>query len=242
MKGLFITFLLGLFFLFGIPVANIVEKRREETVHFLISIAFGSLFALVVFDFLPEIISSSRGLGILYSILFILLGLFLLKILDIFTPDHHGNEKSREGEIVHIGIISTVAIVLHNIVEGMSVYSLSSSSLKDGIILALGVGLHNIPMGIFIYSTLKNEKMYKKIPILFFVFISTFLGGLIMNIFSSYISEGVVHYLTCVALGMVLYIVVFELLHEVLETKKKWKTALFVLIGFVFVLITILFA
>ena len=54
--------------------------------------------------------------------------------------------------------MSSVAIILHNIIEGMAVYSMAAESLNVGVMIAFGVGLHNIPMGMIIYSTLVKEK------------------------------------------------------------------------------------
>ena len=122
--------------------------------------------------------------------------------------------------------MSAIAIVLHNIVEGMTVYSVASQSLNSGITLALGVALHNIPMGAFIYSTLKSESKGKRNTILILSSFSTFIGGLVMMGLSSILSPSFFIVLMSLALGMVLYILFWELMPSALHSKEK-KTTIF---------------
>ena len=139
----------------------------------------------------------------------------VLKLLDKFVPEHD-NEHSlshecTEENLMHIGIVSSLAIILHNIIEGMAVYSMTIESVKLGLLVALGVGLHNIPMGMVIYSTLEKEKKNKKIILLSLVVLSTFIGGLLMLLISNLLNEFVMGILICITLGMLLYIIIFEL-------------------------------
>lgn len=135
--------------------------------------------ALAAADIIPEILHEMSGTGLIKAVLFTAAGIVFLKLLDRFVPEHHGDEES-PGAMIHIGIISALAIMLHNIIEGMAVYELGADSLRQGVIFAIGVGLHNIPMGMLVYSTLKDETRVKKYTVLFAVMISTFAGGLVM--------------------------------------------------------------
>ena len=206
---LVITFLLGLFFAAGAAAARLSDNTRKIE-EISISVAAGAMSALAAADIIPEILHEMSGTGLIKAVLFTAAGIVLLKLLDRFVPEHHGDEES-PGAMIHIGIISALAIMLHNIIEGMAVYELGADSLRQGVIFAIGVGLHNIPMGMLVYSTLKGETGVKKYTVLFAVMISTFAGGLVMAALGSCMSHTLIDLLTCLTLGMIIYIISSEL-------------------------------
>lgn len=206
---LVITFLLGLFFVAGAAAARLSDNTRKIE-EISISVATGAMSALAAADIIPEIFHEMSGTGLIKAVLFTAAGVVFLKLLDRFVPEHHGDEES-PGAMIHIGIISALAIMLHNIIEGMAVYELGADSLRQGVIFAIGVGLHNIPMGMLVYSTLKGETGVKKYTVLFAVMISTFAGGLVMAALGSCMSHTLIDLLTCLTLGMIIYIISSEL-------------------------------
>lgn len=234
--ALMVTLVLAFAFLIGILLGKFGQEERIEKIS--VSLSFGSLVGVVLLDMIPEIVESTDSVKtFLFFFFFVLFGFVLLLILDRFVPEHEGSEKSAEGNMAHIGIMATSAVAIHNIVEGMSVYSVSSVVLKSGIILALGVALHNIPLGMLIYSTVKNEeKRKKKYLVIILSSFSTFIGGLIMASLSRFISPIIVEALTSVALGMVLYILSMELLPSFKHFDNKKKVLLWAVVGFLLVL------
>ena len=206
---LVITFLLGLFFAAGAAAARLSDNTRKIE-EISISVAAGAMSVLAAADIIPEILHEMSGTGLIKAVLFTAAGVVFLKLLDRFVPEHHGDEES-PGAMIHIGIISALAIMLHNIIEGMAVYELGADSLRQGVIFAIGVGLHNIPMGMLVYSTLKGETGVKKYTVLFAVMISTFAGGLVMAALGSCMSHTLIDLLTCLTLGMIIYIISSEL-------------------------------
>ena len=242
--SLLITFLLGIFFLVGALVVK-VGKNTRFIENISVSVALGTMVTLVILDLIPEMLEHMEGVPIIFLILLILLGVVLLKVLDFFIPEHDHEHSLHhdcsEENLVHIGIISLVAIVLHNVIEGMAVYSLSIESLKTGMLVALGVGLHNIPMGMIIVSTLEHEKKNVKIIAYLLASLSTFLGGLIMVLVSSIITDFVIGILISITLGMILYIVLFELLPHVLHGEKKMQSFVGVLIGVILIIVSSMF-
>ena len=157
--------------------------------------------------------------------------------------DHeHGlhHECSNEN-LRHIGIVSLVAIVLHNIIEGIAVYSIATESFKTGLFVALGVGLHNIPMGMVISSTLEYESKSKKILALLLATLSTFIGGIIMLLLNPYINELLIGILIALTLGMIIYIELFELIPHMRHSNNKKVSLIGILIGIIIIVISTLF-
>lgn len=238
--GLLITFILGLFILIGVFLVKI-QKNTKLIENLSISVALGCMISLAVSDLFPEIYETFSD-RIYLIIIFVLAGILILKLLDIFIPEHdHGRGLSHEctkENLLHIGIVSTIAIVLHNMIEGMAIYSITNESVKLGTLMALGVGLHNIPMGMVIYSTLKNEDKKKRILMIISSTVSTFIGGILMALISSLISEFVIGILLCLTLGMIIYIVFFELLPHVLHSKNKIISIIGIIIGVLIIVIS----
>jgi zinc transporter, ZIP family len=244
MIGLLITLLAGLSIVLGVFIIR--ETHNSETIeHLSIAMALAAMLSLMIFDLIPDIRESGESLGWLSIILFIVLGFLLLKLLDLFIPDHEDHEKNHEQENAsHIGVISALAIILHNIVEGMTVYSLSLSSLSQGILFAFAISLHNIPMGMMIYSTMIRDRKHRKEKelILGLVSISTLIGGILMHLVSGLMTENLIGALVCLASGMIIYIVFIELLPHVIKTKEPKINLIGILIGFGLVFVSSLLA
>lgn len=237
MTSLIITFILGLFFIAGALVVKVV-KDKERLEDFSVAAALGALVFISVFDIIPEIFEIWSGSKLIFAAIFVALGVGILMGLDHFVPDHDSDEL--EENMVHIGVMTVMALSLHNIVEGMSVYSISSASLSGGISLAVGVGLHNIPMGMLIYSTLDKEKLLKKRIVLSCAAFSTFVGGLLMYLLGEFMNETIECALICVALGMVIYIVFFELLPNVIHAKKWFRSGIGFAVGALIVFLSMM--
>lgn len=228
---LFITFILGFFILIGALVAAL-SKNSKFIEHVSIAVAFGAMAALAALELAPEAAENLGADRIWVLFVCIAAGILLLKVLDLFVPEHHhhhrhghdcrGEEEGccTQANVGHIGIVSAVAVTLHNVIEGMAVYSVAAGSLKVGLLMALGVGLHNIPMGMVICSTLQREKPVKKILFISLAALSTFAGGLAMMLLWQVITELVIGILIGLTLGMLVYIVLFELLPHLVAEKN----------------------
>lgn len=245
--GLLITFILGIFILIGALVIKL-SKNKKVVEQLSISIALGTMTSLVCTELIPEVFETFKSDNFIKTMLIILLlvltGIVILKILDKFIPDHdsaHGLEHNCSDEnLVHIGVVSSAAIILHNIIEGMAVYSITSESLKLGLLVALGVGLHNIPMGMVISSTLNSSKKNNKknIIILLLVSLSTFLGGILMMLISSILNDFIMGILICITLGMLIYIIIFELIPHLIHSKNKFLSIFGIIIGILVIMIS----
>ena len=136
------TLVLGLFILIG-SLISIYYKKNKHIIDFSIGLAFGVITMLLVTDIIPEIIEVLSLSKIYIFIIFTALGFILLELLDKFIPDH---DESGKDNLTHIGIISAIALGIHNIIEGMAVYSTVLLDASLGKMLLLGVGCHNLPI------------------------------------------------------------------------------------------------
>lgn len=152
------------------------------------------------------------------------------------------NKKEVKKNIVHIGLLATIALIIHNFVEGMAIYLTSASDINLGIMMALGVGLHNIPLGIIITTALNSDSNIKKyVFCIISLFISSFIGGLLLFLLNiNTVSDIVIGSLLALTIGMLLYIIIFELYPKVKKTKNKKITTIGLITGIIISLIGML--
>ncbi len=249
-----LTFLVGIFILLG-SICGIYFKNNKKFTDLSISLAFGIIISLIVFEIIPELFGiMSVQVGIVRSILSIivlsLIGIILLKLLDLFIPNHeheshssnkYKNDKKHNAHLYHIGIVSSIAIIVHNIIEGMSLYLVSQESILSGLLLFIGIGLHNIPIGFVISSTLYslNHSNKKILKISLLVSLSTFVGGFIMFVLGG-VNELVEGILLGLTLGMLIYISFVELLHQIYHMKNKKLSIVSIIAGIILPIISVL--
>ena len=252
--ALLLTLAVGLFILVG-SFIGLNYKNNKKFTDFSIAIAFGVIISLILFEILPEtfeVLNGEVGIGraILVIIVLSLIGITALKILDLFVPHHehdahhkhkHNSDKCHNDHLFHIGIISSIAVIAHNLIEGMSLYLVSSTSILSGILLCIGIGLHNIPMGLVISSTLTsaNFSKDKTLKVSLIVSLSTFIGGLFMFILGGVnnLLQGILLGLT---LGMLIYISIFELFHQIYHMKNKKIAITGIIVGIILLIVSIL--
>lgn len=242
--GLLTTLLLGIFIIIGALIAFLI-KRKERVVDFSLGLAFSIIIMLIITDLLPEVIEHLGLKHIYLFIIFVVVGFGILKLLDHFIPDHDddgrmstANEKKEN--LIHIGVITSLALILHNIIEGMAVYSTVITDTNLGLAITMGIGFHNIPLGMVIAGTFyqSNENINKTILSIVAVSLSTFAGGLILFFLDiTAISPIILGILLSITLGMLLYISVCELFPRIKATKSKKATLTGIVIGVIIQLI-----
>ncbi len=214
MNAIIITLLSGLSFLVGYLITKFV-KNQKKLVIFSVGFSFIIIIGLVLFDLLPECLEVMKPKWAIIG--YAVAGLLILKALDFFVPDHE-HSSNHEHHMEHIGLISTIALVLHNLIEGTAIYSTALTDTKMGLMMALAVSFHNIPLGIQVSSLVKNKK--EKALLLSILVISSILGVILINLFKITLDNAVLGILISITLGMLIYISMFELLCEIKEHIK----------------------
>lgn len=240
--ALLTTLVLGLFIIIGSLIAHVINKK-QKIVDFIVGLAFGIITMLMIMDLLPEIIEKLTVKNIHLFIIFTFIGIMILKLLDHFIPDHEDKKMTvseSKNNLVHIGIVTSVALILHNIIEGMAIYSTIITETELGFMITLGVGLHNIPLGMVIASTFyqSNQSISKTMLMITLVSLSTFAGGLIMFFLGiTSVNDILLGILLAITLGMLIFISFDELLPRIKYTKNKKPSYIGIIIGITLILI-----
>lgn len=236
--GLLFTILSGLFFLIGIVILK-NDKNREKTSLFTIALAFIVMTGLIIFDLLPELIETKN----LLLLIPLILGFSILIILDKLIPHHHHehseghceDKKEHDLHLNHIGIVTIIALAIHNMIEGLTLYSVTLNSVKSGLLMMISISLHNIPLGFQIGNSLKNKK-YSNL-LVSFLCLSSLLGALIIIVFGD-LNETIISILLALTFGMLLYILIFELLREIKSSFKKREVIYGIILGVIILIVT----
>ena len=237
--GIILTLISGLFFLVGILSLK-DKKDKDKTVNFTIALAFVVMIGLLVFDLLPELIETKNFLLAIPA----LVGFILLIILDKLIPHHHHDHTEKhcdkhdhELHLNHIGIVTIMALAIHNMIEGLTLYNITLSSVESGILMMLSISLHNIPLGFQIGNSLKTKK-YSNL-LIFILCISCFIGELLLILFGS-LNEIIINILLALTFGMLLYLLIFELFGEIKNSLNKKESIYGIIIGIMILLITMI--
>ena len=233
-----LTTLAGLSTLLGtIPI--FIKTKTNKIIISALSFAAGVMITVSIIDLIPEGINYLHKTfkilpTILIASIFIITGIILSMTIDKYI------NKNREGELYKIGLISMIAIILHNIPEGIATYLSTENNYKLGLSLTIAIALHNIPEGISIalpiyYGTKSRGKalMYTLTSAL-----SEPLGALFAYLFlSKIINDNIMGILMSLVAGIMIQISFYELLPASLKYKNKKQTILFLIIGILFMTI-----
>jgi zinc transporter, ZIP family len=240
--ALFATLVVGLFMLVGSAIV-FITKNNKNIINFSIGMAFSIMVFLLGLELIPESLEhlgfeDNKLIGIILFALFAFIGGYALKYLDKFIPHHHDDhchdEHKEEHHLYHIGIMTLIAVVLHNIIEGMAIYGVFDNGLEAGLLLSVGIILHNIPLGMAITATLykANNNIKKTLLLVSTMALASLLGGLLMYPISlTEIGEIAIGILLSITSGMIFYILIFEFLHVVIDNKKDKFMRLGLLVG-----------
>ena len=207
---------LGIFFTF------FKKDRVREVISISLSFAMGVMSLISLKELVPEPISYFLGnlnIAIALSLIFLIpvMALTIVKVSKI-------NIK-KGSNLYKIGILNMLTLLLHNIPEGIIVFTSSVANQKLGFKIALSIAAHNLPEGICIatpiyYSTGNRKKacFYTFISgiaeplgaIITWWFLKPFISILFLNV--------ILYFVGC----LMLTIVFWEILPEVLSYDRRF--------------------
>lgn len=237
MNTLLIMFLISLTMFIGTGLIFMIKNRKEQILGSLLGFSSGIIISLLIFDIYSELIEETN---IIITIVLSAIGYILSKGLDKLIPDHHSqnNKKSKDKNLLHIGIITLIGIVLHNLTEGIAMYTIIENNTKIFLPFIIGISIHNIPLGIALSSPIYYSTNNKK-KTLFYTLIavlSSLFGGIIGLLCSNiFIKFNLPIYILGITSGMLSYVVIDELLPTAKKYNNKYIYA--ILIGIIFMIL-----
>ena len=220
----------------------IYKKETSKTLISSLAFASGVMLSLSIFELIPEAI---KLLSQIYKpfpkYLILIIGLNIGIIISIIL-----DKKIKTGSkdnLYKIGIITMIAIIIHNIPEGIVTYIATKFNLKTGLHLSLAIALHNIPEGISIAIPIYYSTKNKKKALLYTVIsaLSEPLGAVGAHmLLKNIITPNIIALLYTITSGIMIYISVFELLEESIKYNNKKSTIKYFILGIIIMYLSII--
>ena len=238
--GFLLSTMAGLSTMIGMLPILFKFKNEKKIIAGSLAFAAGVMLCVSITDLIPEAFMMLRsyysGLYLSFLIfLFLMIGI----ILTFFVEKGIQLEKQKSS-LYQVGIISMLAIILHNIPEGIATFISTTKSTTLGLSMAIAIALHNIPEGISIsipiyYSTKKKTKAF------FYTFVSALsepLGAILTYFFFiSFVNPMILGFLFAFIAGVMIFISFSELIPTSREYAYCWLSRVWFIIGILFMLI-----
>ncbi|GHV13346.1 zinc transporter ZupT [Fibrobacterales bacterium] len=171
-------------------------------------------------DSLVEVYGAKKGEWISSAAFFA--GIAIIAIIDKLVPSyenpheiHKETEKRSDKKLMRMGLLSAIAIGIHNFPEGIASFVSALQNPTLGLSIAFAIAIHNIPEGIAVsvpiyYATKSRRK----------AFIYSFLSGLAEPLgaligyilLRNFLSESLLGIVFAIVAGIMVYISFDELL------------------------------
>ncbi len=236
-----LTFIAGISTMLG-SIFIFFKDNRGVVLKYSLSFASGVMLCVSIIDLIPEsltyLYNDDREYTFLISGFFIFIGLILSAIIEKVIPE---NQNYSNGTLYKVGIFSMIAIILHNIPEGIATFLSSVNNITIGIVLTIAIALHNIPEGISIsvpvYKATRDRK--KALLYTFISGMSEPLGAILAYLFlEPIVTDTIMGILLSIIAGIMTHISISQLLPTALKYKEKKKTLIFFIIGILFMSIS----
>jgi ZIP family zinc transporter len=210
-------------------LAVIPNKKNYNFLSFSLGLSAGVMIFISLFNISFESINYlCSSMSFNNAILILIIGFIFGTLLVVFTDKVLNNDS-----LYNTGIINMIAIILHNLPEGIVVFMTSSNNIVLGITMAITIAIHNIPEGIAISSPIYFSKGNRKKAVMMSL-ISGFaelFGAIITFIFLKSIINNITIGITLsIVIGIMISISVLNLIPE----SKKYDNKNYHILGFIF--------
>ncbi len=189
--ALLLTTFAGLSTGIGSAIAFVAKRTNTKLLTLSLGFSAGVMIYISFVEIFPEANKSFVGYfgeftGNLYTIISFFGGMLLIALIDKFIPTFENPHEIRSVEamdnkaeaarfkkLYRMGILTALAVAIHNFPEGIATFMSAISNPTAGIAIAIAIAIHNIPEGIAVsvpiyYATGSRKK----------AFILSFLSGI----------------------------------------------------------------
>lgn len=237
-----LTILAGMSTMIGTIIIFVAKKKTIKILIAALAFAAGNMLTVSLLDLLPESLNLLiDSLDHLFCFILVLLGINIGIIVSFTIESLLPKETTENKKIYRVGLISMIAIILHNIPEGIATFMSCTTNIKLGITLFIAISMHNIPEGISISMPLYYSTKSKRKALLytFISGISEPFGALITFLFlKPFINNILLGILFSIIAGIMIHISLYELLPTSIKYKNNKITIFFFILGSLVMLIS----
>lgn len=231
------TILVSLVSLIGVIFLSLKEKRTLRAITLvLMGFATGTLFGSAFLDLIPEALEKLDKIAV-FSI--VLLGLVTFFVVEKFIYWHHHHHSEHQEKEKPLAYLSLIGDGFHNLFDGAAIAASFMINPDVGIITTLAIIAHEIPQEIGDFSLLLYSGFTKTKALLFNLLsaLAAVLGAIAFYYFSSFFENSQALGLAFTG-GMFIYIAAADLmpeLHGERNIRKSIIQLLAMLLGIAFI-------
>jgi len=168
-----LTMLAGLSTGIGSAIAYFIRRPKVVYLSFSLGLSAGVMIYVSFVELLPK---ASAMIGQAQGVLAFFIGIAFIGIVDLLVPElenPHNLEgldepeaiQHRDRQLMRMGVMTAMAIGIHNLPEGLATFASALSDMRLGIFIAIAIAIHNIPEGIAVsvpifYATRNKNKAF----------------------------------------------------------------------------------
>lgn len=172
-----ITLFAGLSTGIGSLIAFVAKTTSKKFLSFSLGLSAGVMIYISFVEIFPNarelfMVGESPKMADIYTPLFFFIGIAIIALIDKLVPSVENPHEIRSVEdldktppkkkLMRVGVMTAVAITIHNFPEGMAVFATSYQDLSLGIPIAIAIAIHNIPEGIAVSVPIYHATGSKK--------------------------------------------------------------------------------
>ena len=238
--AMLMTLFAGLTTAVGGCIAFMVKRTNLRVLSIGLGFSAGVMIFLSFTDILPEANNMlSKNFPNIHDWLVyagFIMGIIIAILIDYFLPDHVDPEELADPDapckhrhkIKRAGLLTAVAICVHNFPEGMVTFLTTTQNLTLGLSVGLAIAIHNIPEGIAVALPIYHVTGKKRYAILYASLsgISEPIGALIgVALFSIFLPQTLVGILLAAVAGIMIYLA-FDTLLPLAREYGNWHLSL----------------
>ena len=233
----------GLMTALGAVPVFFTKNVSQKLLDVMLGFAAGIMLSATCFSLVMPSIEYGGGdfKAVIITSVGIILGAFIIDMIDKFSPHEHLIDKRREGVSSSLSQIwlFIIAITIHNFPEGMATgVGFGTENIGDGLALALGIGIQNMPEGLAVALSLMREKYSVR-----YAFIVAALTGLVEPV-GAVLGFGLVNIFRPVlpvvlasAAGAMLFVICDEIIPETHSKGYEREATYGIIFGFVIMMV-----
>lgn len=237
-----LTLIVGLSMGVGSLLSFFVKETNKRFLALALSFSAGIMIYVSFMAILPEgieLLQSAIGeVGHYIALVGFFGGMFITAIMEKLVHkyagdyhDHHGGHEHNHNHHAHksegehlskLGLMSAIAIAIHNLPEGLAIFTAGLKDITLALPIAAAVIIHNIPLSIAISVPIYYSSGSKKKAFVYSLLVGLCqpLGAIIgYMLFSRFFNDTVFGFLFSIVAG----IMIFVSLDELLPASQKYE-------------------
>ena len=253
--AMLMTLFAGLTTAVGGGIAFMVKKDNLKALSIGLGFSAGVMIFLSFTNILPE---AGHLLAVNYPNKYqwmlycgFIAGLVIAILIDFFLPDHIDPDELSDPDapckhhhkIKRAGLLTAIAICVHNFPEGMATFLTTTQNLTLGVSVGIAIAIHNIPEGIAVALPIYHATGKKRYAMLYAALsgitepIGALIGVLLLGLFLPQVLVGI---LMAAVAGIMIYIS-FDTLLPLAREYGNWHLSMIgIVTGMLFIWLSLI--